>query len=70
MDPRVAVEPHPLLDSLPQMDWLHYVGQFCEGRESEERPMADPKHPRHFGDDFKRQIVEPINAGKPKSDVM
>ena len=32
--------------------------------------MADPKHPRHFSDDFKRQIVELINAGKPKSDVM
>lgn len=32
--------------------------------------MADPKHPRHFSDDFKRQIMEPINAGKPKSDVM
>ncbi len=32
--------------------------------------MADPKHPKHFSDDFKRQIVELINAGKPKSDVM
>lgn len=32
--------------------------------------MADPKHPRHFSDDIKRQIVELINAGKPKSDVM
>ena len=32
--------------------------------------MADPKHPRHFTEEFKRQIVEPINAGKPKSDVM
>lgn len=32
--------------------------------------MADPKHPRHFSDDFKRQIVELINAGKPKSNVM
>ena len=32
--------------------------------------MADPKHPRHFTDEFKRQIVKPINAGKPKSDVM
>lgn len=20
--------------------------------------MADPKHPRHFSDDFKRQVVE------------
>ena len=32
--------------------------------------MADPKHPRHFTDEFKRQIVELINAGKPKSDAM
>ena len=32
--------------------------------------MADPKHPRHFTDEFKRQIVELINAGKPKSDLM
>lgn len=32
--------------------------------------MADPKHLRHFTDEFKRQIVELINAGKPKSDVM
>lgn len=32
--------------------------------------MADPKHPRHFTDEFKRQIVELVNAGKPKADVM
>lgn len=32
--------------------------------------MADPKHPRHFSVDFKRQIVELISVGKPKSDVM
>lgn len=32
--------------------------------------MADPKHPRHFGDDFKRQIVELRNAGKPMSEIM
>ena len=32
--------------------------------------MAGPKHPRHFTDEFKRQIVELINAGKPKSDAM
>ena len=32
--------------------------------------MADPKHPRHFTDEFKRQIVELVSAGKPKSDVM
>ena len=32
--------------------------------------MADPKHPRHFSDDFKRQIVELCNAGKPMSEIM
>lgn len=30
--------------------------------------MADPKRPRHFSDDIKRQIVELINAEKPKSE--
>ena len=33
-------------------------------------PMADPKHPRHFTDDFKRQIVSLYNAGKPPSEIM
>lgn len=32
--------------------------------------MADPKHPRRFSDEFKRQIVDLVNAGKPKADVM
>ena len=32
--------------------------------------MADPEHPRHFSDDFKRQIVELHNAGKPMSEIM
>lgn len=32
--------------------------------------MADPKHPRHFTDEFKQQIVELVNAGKSKADVM
>lgn len=32
--------------------------------------MADPKHPRHFSNDFKRQIVKPYNAGKPMSEIM
>ena len=32
--------------------------------------MADPEHPRHFSDDFKRQIVELCNAGKPMSEIM
>ena len=32
--------------------------------------MRGPRHPRHFTDDFKRQIVEPCNAGKPKREAM
>ena len=30
----------------------------------------DPRHPRHFTDDFKRQIVDLYNAGKPKREIM
>ena len=32
--------------------------------------MADPKHPRHFTDEFKRQIVELYNSGKPPREIM
>lgn len=32
--------------------------------------MADPQHPRHFSERFKRQIVELYNAGKPVSEIM
>ena len=32
--------------------------------------MRDPRHPRHFTDDFKRQIVDLHNAGKPKREAM
>lgn len=32
--------------------------------------MADPKHPRHFTDEFKRQIAPLYNAGKPPSEIM
>lgn len=32
--------------------------------------MADPKHPGHFTDDFKRRIVSLCNAGKPPSETM
>ena len=32
--------------------------------------MADPKHPRHFTDEFKRLIVDLYNAGKPKREAM
>lgn len=32
--------------------------------------MPDPKHPRHFSEDFKRQIVELYNNGKPTREIM
>lgn len=32
--------------------------------------MRDPRHPRHFTDDFKRQIVDLHSAGKPKHEIM
>ena len=32
--------------------------------------MRDPRHPRHFTDEFKRQIVDLHNAGKPKREAM
>lgn len=32
--------------------------------------MRDPRHPRHFTDEFKRQIVDLYNAGKPRREIM
>ena len=32
--------------------------------------MRDPRHPRHFTDEFKRQIVDLHSAGKPKREIM
>lgn len=32
--------------------------------------MADPKHPRHFTEEFKRQIVELHDGGKPPHEIM
>ena len=32
--------------------------------------MRDPRHPRHFTDEFKRRIVDLYNAGKPKREIM
>ena len=31
--------------------------------------MADPKHPRHFEEGFKRQIVELYDAGKSAGEI-
>lgn len=32
--------------------------------------MRDPRHPRHFTDEFKRRIVDLRNAGKPRREAM
>lgn len=32
--------------------------------------MRDPRHPRHFTDEFKRQIVDLHSAGEPKREAM
>ena len=32
--------------------------------------MRDPKHPRHFTDEFRRRIVGLHDAGKPKREIM
>lgn len=32
--------------------------------------MRDRRHPGHFADEFKRQIVDLYNAGKPRRDAM
>ncbi len=32
--------------------------------------MRDPKHPRHFTEEFKRQVVALYDGGKPASEIM
>ena len=32
--------------------------------------MRDPKHPRRFTEDFRRQAVAPVDSGKPRAEVM
>ena len=32
--------------------------------------MADPKHPRKFGEEFERQVVEMHDNGKPTSETL
>ena len=32
--------------------------------------MRDPRHPRHFPDDFKRRIVDLYNACKPRREIV
>lgn len=32
--------------------------------------MRDPKHPRQLTEDFRRQVVAPVDSGKPRAEVM
>ena len=48
------------------------MGQFDEGqgdRRKEVPQMADPKHPRKFSEEFKRQIVQLHDNGKPVGEI-
>ena len=35
-----------------------------------EAPMRDPRHPRKFTEEFKRQIVALYDGGKPAAEIM
>ena len=52
---------------VPRVDWLECIRQSDEGRMTWDwRPtMADPRHPRHCDEAFKRQIVQSYENGKP-----
>lgn len=32
--------------------------------------MRDPKHPRQFAEEFRRQIVALVDSGKPRAEAM
>lgn len=32
--------------------------------------MRDPKHPRQFTEEFRRQIVALVDSGKPRAEAM
>ena len=53
------------------VDWLRCVRQSDEGRMTWDwRPtMADQKHPRHYDEAFKRQIVQSCESGKPSREI-
>ena len=53
------------------VDWLQCIRQSDEGRMTWDwRPtMADPKHPRHYDEAFKRQIVQLYESGKPSRKI-
>ena len=45
------------------------VGSSGKGARDEKAAYEGTLHPRHFTDDFKRQTVDPYNAGKPKREI-
>ena len=53
------------------LDWLQCIRQSDEGRMTWNwRPtMDDPKHPRHYDEAFKRQIVQSCESGKPSLEI-
>ena len=57
--------------SMLRLDWLQCIRRSDEGRLTWDwRPtMADPKHPRHYEESFKRQIVRLYENGKPAREI-
>ena len=53
------------------LDWIQCIRQSDEGRMTWDwRPtMADPKHPRHYEESSKRQIVQLYENGKPAREI-
>ncbi len=67
LGPRLGVSKLPaVLRGLATLMWTVPGG----ARETGGPYMRDPRHPRHFTDEFKRQIVDLYNAGKPKREIM
>lgn len=52
--------------------WIDHTDVDSSGRGARDGRAAygDPRHPRHFTDEFKRQIVDLYNAGKPKREII
>lgn len=67
LDPRLVGPPYWLqVPGLATLMWTVPGG----AQETGGPYMRDPRHPRHFTDEFKRQIVDLYNAGKPKREIM
>lgn len=76
--PAPALEPGEDLPEYAPYDWARDMDGLATlmwtvpgGAQETGGPyMRDPRHPRHFTDEFKRQIVDLYNAGKPKREIM